>query len=83
MMAKDIIDLKPERDDDGEIIYASSGRPQGPPPAWKNALNRILAFTIFICGVVIFLALFLYVILPIIALILIFLLVRNIIRALK
>lgn len=82
MADREIIDLTPEKPDEGKIRYTYSGKPQppqGPDPFW-GLVKQVLGLAI---GVGIFLLLlffFVYVILPIIAIVLVWMFLRNLFR---
>jgi hypothetical protein len=77
---RDIIEMRGESGDEGEIFYASSGPPRPRKPR-EGFLTKVFGIAL---GVGIFLALiffFVYVVLPVIAILIIWGLLQNIFRA--
>ena len=76
---RQIIELEPEKPDDGEIRYTFSTTPPKVLPS-GNFLNKIFGLFLGIGLLLLFIFFFIYVILPLIAILLIWMLVRNLLR---
>ena len=76
---KEIIDLHPEKPDDGEIRYTySSISSQRKEPA--NFLTKVFGIALGLALFFLFIVFFVYVILPLIAILLVWMLLRNLFR---
>lgn len=77
---KEIIELHPEKADKGEIRYSFSSKPPDKPGPFNGLLAKILGTALGI-GVFLFLIVFfVYVVLPLIAVVIVWFLLRSIFR---
>jgi hypothetical protein len=82
-MGKDIIDLKPEERENGEIVYETTGRPIARGTSHFDAwMRKALGITLTLAGLAVALIFFFYVVVPLIVLILAFILLRKIYHSL-
>ncbi len=77
---KEIIELRPEKPDEGEIRYTYSAS-SAPSRSSQNLLKKIFGFFVGVGLLVLFVLFFVYVILPVVAVLLIWMLVRNLIKS--
>ena len=76
---KQIIELHPEKPDDGEIRYTYSSIPPKVATS-SNFLTKIFGIALSVALFFLFIVFFVYVILPLIAILLVWMLLRNLFR---
>ncbi len=76
---KEIIELRPERPDEGEIRYTYSAKIQKASPLNALAL-KVFGILLGVALFLLFIFFFVYVILPVIAILLIWAFIRNLLR---
>lgn len=83
MTDKDIIELKAEERENGEIIYETTGARVSPKEtAIDGAFRKVLGIAFTLAGLALAMIFFFYIVLPIIAVIIVYILLRNIYRSL-
>ncbi len=80
-MSKEIIELRPEKPDQGEIRYTYSGRPAFRQGSLQKLIAQVFGIVFGIATFFLLLFFFVYVLLPLIAIFVVWLLARNLLKA--
>jgi hypothetical protein len=78
MSKKEILDLKPEERENGEIVYGSTSRGVKRESSLEKTFKKIAGLIVGLALFAVFLTFFFYIVLPLVALILIVILLRKI-----